>query len=177
MKKTIKILSFLILVLIAIFLSYVFLDPTQEKISITSTRMCPYFEKYIKTAAEYTYINSVLGFSLKIPQGWYVTPTDDLDPRFYNCDNVAGGPSFGIYPTYEGAYNNYKKELAASQDEVYTNLIPGVLFIKNNMKDLDHAPWGYLFDIVFEKEKKMFNLIVDGNIEESTVLRSLKLNN
>ncbi|MBI5126433.1 MAG: hypothetical protein HZA80_01550 [Candidatus Taylorbacteria bacterium] len=176
MKKEITTLTFLIIVLIAISSGpYIFSDHETERTFVSSKPKCPYFEDYTKTETAYTYINTKLGYSIEIPKGWYVAPTDDNDPRMYNCDNVEGGSSFGIYTTYANAYYDYEKELATTKEKVYTDLIPGAIVIKHNMENLEHAPWGYIYTIVYKKEKKVFSLIVPGNIEESTVLPTLKL--
>jgi len=176
MKKTVILLSFLIITLLIIFLgSYVFSDRTPKETPIISTRpKCPYFVDYIKTETERIYTNTVLGFSIQVPKGWYIAPENDTDPRFYNCDNVEGGSSLGIYTTYATTYLDSAK-LLKTEEKIYTDLVPGAVVIADKMEDLDHAPWGFLYTIVFEKEKKIFELIVPGNIEESALLPTLKI--
>lgn len=179
MKKTIiKTLILVVIIMIAIFFGlYTFLHYPVEKTYVTSTRKCPYFENYRKTEVESEYKNTTVGFSIKIPKGWYIPGADDSDPRMYNCDNIEGGPSLGIYSTHysssAGAYDNYMKDIPV--EKVYKDIIPGAIVIKEKIENLETAPWGYLFIIVFEKEKKVLHLIVPGNIEDSPILPTLKL--
>ena len=146
-----------------------------KKTSVISANKCPYFENYVKTETEHTYINTTIGFSIQVPKGWYIPTANDADPRMYNCNNVEGGPSLGIYTTNALKYYDYKTELSTTKEKMYRNLIPGAIVIKTNTDNFETAPWGYPYTIVYEKEKKAFFLIVRGNIEESTLLPTLKL--
>ena len=147
---------------------------SQDTTYQTSRPKCPYWKSYTRTETSSKYINTTVGFSVQVPKGWYVAPENDKDPRVYNCDNVEGGPSFGIYPTYAGAYENYEKGMIKVEKK-YTNIASGIIFIKEKTDDLDTAPWGFIYTVVSEKDKKVFNMIVAGNIEDSTVLPTLKL--
>ncbi len=176
MNKITKSLGLLIILLAVLFAIYSFLDYGSKTVPEKIVRKCPPFVGYTKTETEYLYTSTIYGFSLQVPKGWFVAPATDTDPRVYNCGDAQGGASFGISGTeYDYAFAYYQKNFTTKKGKMYPDLIPGAIVVEYDMSDAETAPWGYWYLVVFEKEKKAFNLVTPGKIEDNTVIPTFKL--
>ncbi len=144
-------------------------------------RSCYYRPDDIKTEKDYVYDNTALNFSLTIPKGWFVPPTNDNDPHVVNCGNSDKGKSFeiqgqdGRFDLYKYNYDYYQKNLISGKGKVYTDIIPGAMVVEYIMENPEEVSWPYWYIIIFSRERVSFNFASSGRIEDNKFIETFKI--
>ena len=180
MKTKIISLVIILIALAAVFLgvSKIIQPNTITDNEVVMREFCSPAVLKLATSTGETYVNTALGFSFFLPQGWKVPQSTDNDPHFYNCATRDGFEISGGWAG-EGFYKSLESEYLNPEDtetiEIYEELIPGAIVRLYRIKDLDHAPWGYTHVMLFPKEMKALLFISKKYADQREFLKTFKL--
>jgi len=187
-KIVISTITLLIIIAILVGLFVFSRNKSQTKPSILTDSFnqnwhfkCDDYSEKMPVSNGMTYTNTVLGFSMYLPQGWTRANATDTDPHFYNCSI---GDGFEIQGAFQEKPQNYfeiiTENLQNRNDTKIinenTSLVKNATVTQYTIVDPESGEgWPQWSVIAYPKEKKAFNIGSFYTIEKYPFFSSFKL--
>ncbi len=147
---------------------------------------CAYDFEGEKTSGDYFYNNDKLGFSITMPQDWFVPSFNNTDPHFYNCQRGNNtGPSFELQGgttaqdregLFDMAYEEYQNGLVKNSIQIYSNLIPNaIVFRQDPEEEPEGDGWPHWAKIIFVNERLAFTFSSWAEIDKNSFIGTFKI--
>ena len=132
----------------------------------------------IASTAGSIYVNTKLVFTIDIPSGWNVPPSDDGDPHFVNCLNKDGFEIHsGNNPSslFVNEYEEYLHQTYTKTLHVYNGLVSGAIVREFTIIEPEGDGWPHWSVILFPKEKVAYYFASLHSIEKYPFVSTFRL--